>query len=89
MCDYYDSEDDLTQFVCWNYGRYESNSPAFNLMPELFVDLVREDPSYYIKKFSQVKNSVKNNRKFTDREGIHCSILEGFHQFQITVTLEG
>lgn len=69
MCDYYNSEDDLTQFVCWHCGRYESDTPAFKIMPELFVDLVRENPSYYIKKFGQPNYLTKNNRKFTDREG--------------------
>jgi len=42
-----------TERICWNCGFYISDSPAFQQCPQLFENMVRESPNYFIRKFLQ------------------------------------
>lgn len=37
--------------ICWECGHYESDSPAYKACPKMFVNLVRENPQEFIKKY--------------------------------------
>lgn len=50
--DYRDQQTGFIQSVCWKCGYYEDNSPAFSLMPDFFKNLVRENTTYFIRKFA-------------------------------------
>lgn len=57
--------------ICWLCGYYESNSPAFKLNPSLYVDMVRENPSYFMNKFCKSDENLQgdnndNNRRRLD-----------------------
>ena len=49
MCEY--TNEGFTESICWNCGKYLSNSPAFVRHPDLFRDIVRKNPLHYMKKF--------------------------------------
>jgi hypothetical protein len=49
LCNYTSGEYHVS--ICWNCGYYESDSPAYNTSPDLFKDMVRKNPSEFIKKF--------------------------------------
>lgn len=41
----------LTEQICWNCGHYESDSKAYREHPELFENMVRENPYYFLHKY--------------------------------------
>jgi DNA-directed RNA polymerase subunit M/transcription elongation factor TFIIS len=55
-------EGDWTEYVCWKCGHYESNSPAFKSAPYLFVNLVRDNPIHFMKKYSKYSSSPTQNQ---------------------------
>lgn len=73
---YYDKDNGVTQYVCWVCGYYTSNSEACKSNPISFENLVRENPSYFIHKFSI-------NRKET---GITLPTRKQNHQNWLTKT---
>lgn len=44
-------DDKWLNWICWNCGHYESNTPAFKYAPYLFKDLVRDNPEHFMKKY--------------------------------------
>jgi hypothetical protein len=58
---------DYEVLVCWNCGYYESNSPAYKAHPELFKNLVRNDPTRFMRQFLKLKSSDEfSQRKPSD-----------------------
>ena len=49
LIDYYSAN--YYESICWNCGYYKSNSPAFLHNPELFKNMIRDDPQYFIQKY--------------------------------------
>ncbi len=43
----------FTETICWNCGYYDSNSPAFKKNPELFKNMIRDNPIYYLKIYNE------------------------------------
>jgi DNA-directed RNA polymerase subunit M/transcription elongation factor TFIIS len=62
LYEYTDQESGFIQSICWKCGHYEDNSPAFRLLPESFKDIVRDNPVYFMKKYSKTPNL--NKEKF-------------------------
>ena len=59
-----------TMQVCLNCGHYESDSPAFKRMPELFKNCVRENPQRFLQKYIMSRRKVTgwDKRDETDEE---------------------
>lgn len=55
LCEYKNNE--YLERICWNCGYYDSNSPAFKAHPEFFRNIVRENPSHFMKMFLEPKAS--------------------------------
>ena len=49
LCEY--KEENIIMRICWNCGYYESMSQAFKECSYLFKDIVRNNPSHFIKRF--------------------------------------
>jgi len=49
MCRY--KNEGFIENICWNCGEYNSNSPAFLKFPDLFKNMVRDNPIHYMRKF--------------------------------------
>lgn len=64
---YIDFESGFTQSICWKCGHYQDNSPAYKLMPESFKNIVRENPFYFLNKFSKYKTPILNSDKNNDK----------------------
>lgn len=43
--DYFDYSSCFTEYICWKCGHYESNSPAYLSNPDIFENMIRENPS--------------------------------------------
>lgn len=43
-------EDAWLEWICWECGHYESNTPAFKSCSEMFDNMVRENPQKFIEK---------------------------------------
>ena len=55
--------------ICWNCGYYKSNSPAYREYPEMFKDIVRKNPSYFMKKFLKIAPSDEfSQQKKSDKD---------------------
>lgn len=48
MSEYVDG--DWLEWICWDCGYYMSNTPAFKSCPEMFKNIIRENPQKFIKK---------------------------------------
>lgn len=60
-CDHklYQYEDgDFLVKICWSCGHYESNSSAYRLHPDLYENMVRENPVYFMVKFCKSDESL-------------------------------
>lgn len=55
MCEY--PVKDWLEYICWNCGYYQSDSPAYKLHPELFENIVIENPLQFIQRFLTLKPS--------------------------------
>ena len=70
MCNY--KEDIWNEWICWNCGHYESDTPAYKYYSTLFKDIVRNNPSHFIRKFLKRKASdeflhgKKSDKDFTE-----------------------
>jgi len=56
--------------ICWNCGYYESNSPAYKLRPELFRNVVRDDPIHFMKKFLNIIPSDESKQSHKPDEDV-------------------
>lgn len=74
----YDYQDGTwTVYVCWNCGHYESNSPAFKSTPYLFMNMVRDNPILFARKFCSPTESQQRNKTPDDStEHENVSTLE-------------
>jgi len=56
---------DWREWICWNCGHYESNSPAYRSYPELFENMVRNDPTKFMKEYLKIvpPNESKQTNK--------------------------
>lgn len=83
----YRSDDGGWQYICWNCGHYESDSQAYKEHPELFENMVRENPTYFFEKFlinssddsyhegsnrRQVTRTLKRASRATDQHFSRC-----------------
>ena len=66
LLDYLDQESGFIEYVCWQCGHYESNSPAFKQNPERFENLVRENPFYFLKKFRKSTENLQREESTDD-----------------------
>jgi len=77
---------DYEVLVCWNCGYYESNSPAYKAHPELFKNLVRNDPTRFMRQFLKLKSSDEfSQRKPSDdkyTEPYFLSIFTAISSFE-------
>ena len=61
-----------TEKICWYCGHYESDSPIYRKYPKLFENMVRENPTYFLKKFLKLRPSDeylqqhKSDEEFTE-----------------------
>lgn len=56
MNEYIDNEGGW-QRICWSCGHYESDSPAYLSHPEMFENMARDNPQYFLQKFLILKPS--------------------------------
>lgn len=61
LLDYFDKKSCLIESVCWKCGHYESNSEGYRKTPEMFVDMVREEPVYFMKKYATNRQLTRRN----------------------------
>jgi len=66
-------------WICWRCGHYESNTPAFQSCPEQFVNLVRERPFYFMKKYAGYNPSPKREHpNKTPEDGTEPILMKNF-----------
>jgi hypothetical protein len=70
LYDYFEPETGFTQSICWKCGHYEDNSPAFQLLPKSFTNLLRDNPIYFMKKFAHQPTGNTNNNSREDNSTI-------------------
>lgn len=66
MCQYKNSG--FTENICWNCGEYISDSPAYLAHPQVFKNLIRNNPLRFIKKYIGVPTDEILQRKPTDED---------------------
>ena len=71
LLDYIDNSGYI-QSVCWNCGHYESDSPAYKTNPEVFENMIRENPKYFLEKFSSPdgKQDKKNPDDYPESKNV-------------------
>jgi len=73
MSHYYVGE--WTEQICWNCGHYESDSPAYKQSPDLFVNIVRDDPTHFLKKILLKASDGFLQRKKPDKDFTEPTLL--------------
>lgn len=63
MCEYHSKQ--WTERICWSCGYYESDSPAYRAYPELFRNMVKENPKIFMKEILKISTIRRN---FTERK---------------------
>ena len=66
LLDYFDKKSGFTEYLCWKCGLYASNSPAYRFSSEMFVNMVRENPSHFMRK---IIHQPRGNTYNTTEEG--------------------
>lgn len=67
LCEY--QVEGIIERICWNCGHYESTSQAYKEHPELFKNMIRNKPLYFIERFIHFKVSDKFlQRKKSDED---------------------
>ncbi len=67
---------EFTEKICLHCGYYESDSPAYKQHPDLFENLVRENPIHFLKKVlnfaatDEILQRRKSDKDFTEPSNI-------------------
>lgn len=76
-----------TVSICWICGYYESNSPAYKSNPQLFSNMVRENPIYFLNKFCKSDEKLqRHNSNLSDGDDTEPSI-ERYIRFRTVVKI--
>ena len=67
LFEYLDETSGFMQYICWKCGYYEDNSPAYRMKPELFVNIVRNNPLHFMRKYGTYQPTGNTNNN--SREG--------------------
>ncbi|MDH5482860.1 MAG: hypothetical protein OEY22_08280 [Candidatus Bathyarchaeota archaeon] len=68
MCLY--KSGDWNEWICWNCGYYKSDTPSYEQNPELFINMVRENPAYFIQKHLVKKLSDDSYHEDSNRRKV-------------------
>lgn len=57
-----------TEWICWNCGKYDSNTPAFMEAPYLFENIVRQNGRYFMTKYAYYHRRTLGSTNLEDTE---------------------
>jgi len=53
----------FTEWICWDCGYYESDTPAYRAHPELFLNMIRDNPHMFTRRIvSPLDDQTESNR---------------------------
>ncbi|MGI0039699.1 MAG: hypothetical protein ACREAO_07770 [Nitrososphaera sp.] len=50
-----------TEWICWRCGHYRADTPAFQMQPDLFRNVVRQNGEFFMKKYAKSRWLVSHS----------------------------